>query len=325
MKASIIVPVYNVEDVLERCIDSILSQKYADFELILIDDGSTDKSGEICDRYGREDARVEVYHIANSGVSEARNVGISKAKGEYITFIDSDDYVDATFLENLIDEDYDFVRISYSIVDENGSYKDNAISKEEVYNRISNSDIIHLLKNGYLNGAVCKLYRRSVIESNRIAFDKKINFGEDTLFTVEYLLHIDSVVCKSCVGYCRVDYTTRSTLSNGYSFERIDMLKEANALICKALNDDGLLYERMIYPYSRGFNDIYKTDESFFWKWRNVKKLANDEIFINTIKMYPGCCVSNSIGEVIKNRKKMKLFLIHTYLFFRAKMRGSEV
>lgn len=93
-KISVIVPVYNVEKFLRRCIDSILAQTFTDFELLLIDDGSKDKSGEICDEYAAKDARIRVFHKQNGGVSSARNLGIDKAQGEWVYFVDSDDWIE---------------------------------------------------------------------------------------------------------------------------------------------------------------------------------------------------------------------------------------
>ena len=101
-KISVIVPVYNVEKYLPRCIDSILSQTFKDFELLLIDDGSPDNCGKICDEYAAKDRRVRVFHKPNGGVSSARNLGLDKACGEWITFIDSDDYVAVDYLEELV-------------------------------------------------------------------------------------------------------------------------------------------------------------------------------------------------------------------------------
>ena len=95
---SIIVPIYNAEQYLHRCIDSILHQNYTDFELLLIDDGSKDASGAICDEYAAKDTRVRVFHKENGGVSSARNLGLDNAQGEYITFCDADDYVDQEWL-----------------------------------------------------------------------------------------------------------------------------------------------------------------------------------------------------------------------------------
>ena len=98
---SVIVPVYNTEQYLHRCIDSILTQTYTDFELLLIDDGSKDKSGDICDEYALKDSRIRVFHKENGGVSSARNLGLDNAAGEWITFVDSDDWIIESYLMNL--------------------------------------------------------------------------------------------------------------------------------------------------------------------------------------------------------------------------------
>lgn len=108
---SIIVPVYNVENYLKKCVESILSQTFTDFELLLVDDGSTDSSGEMCDELKRLDERIKVIHKENGGLSSARNAGIDVAKGKYLTFVDSDDYIDTHMLEvlykNMVQEDAD--------------------------------------------------------------------------------------------------------------------------------------------------------------------------------------------------------------------------
>ena len=99
---SVIVPVYNAEKVLCRCVTSILHQSYSDFEVLLIDDGSSDSSGNICEQFSVEDCRVRVFHQVNGGVSSARNKGLSEARGEYLCFIDSDDWVDSDFFSLII-------------------------------------------------------------------------------------------------------------------------------------------------------------------------------------------------------------------------------
>ena len=101
-KVSIIVPVYKAEKYLNRCVDSILAQTFTDFELLLIDDGSPDRSGEICDEYAKKDSRIRVFHKKNGGVSSARNLGLDNVLGEYVTFVDSDDWVEPDFVETMI-------------------------------------------------------------------------------------------------------------------------------------------------------------------------------------------------------------------------------
>ena len=105
MKISVIVPVYNAENYLSRCVQSILSQNYKDFELLLVDDGSSDMSGSICDGFARLDARVKVWHQRNKGVSAARNQGMRMASGEWVTFVDADDMVDTDYLQNFVVDD----------------------------------------------------------------------------------------------------------------------------------------------------------------------------------------------------------------------------
>lgn len=123
---SVIIPVYNAQKYLDQCIRSVLDQTFTDFEIILVDDGSTDDSGEICDRYGRQDSRVKVFHKPNGGSSSARNIALSEARGSYIIFLDSDDYwyVDdslETLLNVALRENADIVRGEYKAVDENGA------------------------------------------------------------------------------------------------------------------------------------------------------------------------------------------------------------
>ena len=111
-KISIVVPLYNVENYLSRCIDSILCQKCSDFELLLVDDGSQDRSGQICDEYALKDNRIRVYHKKNGGVSSARNLGLEKANGEWICFVDADDYVKPDFLSSIqqyLEDDIDLM------------------------------------------------------------------------------------------------------------------------------------------------------------------------------------------------------------------------
>ena len=144
-KISVIVPVYNTEKYLDRCIQSILAQTYTDFELLLINDGSTDSSGAICDKYAKQDVRVRVFHKENGGASSARNMGLDNAKGEWVTFCDSDDTLKQNALECLS---------SYtdksSIVIANTSYKEQ-ISGDEYVRRLLECKIRCELWGGYIN------------------------------------------------------------------------------------------------------------------------------------------------------------------------------
>lgn len=187
---SIIIPVYNTEKYLDRCIQSVLAQTYTNWELLLIDDGSTDSSWAICDKYAEQDSRIKVFHKENGGVSSARNLGLDNAKGEWISFIDSDDWVANQYLEILHQNGlYDFVTGYWSILN-----CDSFCSKP-FYNQEFRKDGIRTfldINTGKLSYPVCRLYRRSIIKNNRLRFDTKIHFAEDALFNLSYIRYIQT-------------------------------------------------------------------------------------------------------------------------------------
>lgn len=137
---SIIIPVYNVEEFIDKCIKSVINQTYKDLEIILVDDGSPDNCGNICDKYAKEDQRIKVIHKENGGLSDARNIGIHNATGKYITFIDSDDYVELDYIEYLygLIQKYnvDISFCGYTVCYENRKHKTKALSKEYKYSKM---------------------------------------------------------------------------------------------------------------------------------------------------------------------------------------------
>lgn len=197
---SIIVPIYKVEKYIHRCIDSILAQSYTDFELLLIDDGSPDNCGVICDEYAVMDSRVRVFHKENGGVSSARNLGLDNAQGEWITFVDSDDWLETEFLERII-------AVSDTDLVVGGCNRTSGRNERLFDNRYDRSTVPNFL-NEYLTMLLLrtpwgKLYRRCLFEDNHIRFNTNIRFGEDTLVVFEYLCHCDSI---SSVAYCGYNY-----------------------------------------------------------------------------------------------------------------------
>lgn len=200
---SIIVPVYNVKKYLPKCIDSVINQTYTDWELILINDGSKDNSGIICDEYASKDERIKVIHKNNEGVSIARNSGIELAKGEYICFIDSDDWIEPTYLSDFrINEfkcDFYFSGALYDTYGKVYSYKKYnekfCRSKYEIRNDFFDQD---LLSNGYPWG---KLYRTQIIRENNLRFNENLTINEDHIFVFQYFLHINSLYITNAAGY----------------------------------------------------------------------------------------------------------------------------
>lgn len=201
---SVIVPVYNSEKYLHRCIDSILAQTYTDFELLLIDDGSTDSSGAICDEYAQKDKRVRVFHKENGGVSPARNMGLENAIGEWVTFVDSDDYTDSQWLKNYID----LICINQVDLVCQGFKTDKPLFKGLKTNSYGINfkgnvvDCIEtLFRNNILGFCWNKLFLNQIIETHNIRYNEKISLREDEIFVMQYLLYTKSCICTNKIGY----------------------------------------------------------------------------------------------------------------------------
>ena len=198
---SIVVPVYKVEPYLRRCVDSILAQTFKDFELILVDDGSPDNSGIICDEYAQKDTRVRIIHKENGGVSSARNAGIEIARGEWLCFVDGDDVIDPTYLgdfklESSINDLYiqGYKKVYNNEVKETHEFPK---SKEMSYIEI----LAFMEDERIINSPCCKLYDRAIIYNNNILFDSNTSYGEDHIFSLEYVAHASTAHYSTTSGY----------------------------------------------------------------------------------------------------------------------------
>lgn len=190
---TIIIPVYNTAPYLPDCLTSILGQTFSDFELLLINDGSTDGSGTICDEYAKKDHRIRVFHKGNGGVGSARNLGLDNARGEWIYFVDSDDELLPGGLQTLVDgrrDDVDIVgggyekyRLNGELLEAVGERITTTLSKEETLLIMSNKRPKYYSYLGYM---CLWMFRSSVIRSHHLRFDTSIRIKEDTLFLVQY-------------------------------------------------------------------------------------------------------------------------------------------
>lgn len=228
VKVSIIMPVYNSEKFLKKAVDSVLNQKFEDFELILVDDGSPDASGSICDEYAKKNSKVKVIHKANGGICSARNAGLDIAKGEYIGFCDNDDL----FLADLIKDNYllakqhdvdlmRYAKIKWIEKDDgriweiHAKIQDMFIEKKqfpEYYQNIRREDTVWTA-----------FYRRSIIEEFHIRFDEQFKYGsEDLNFNLQFLLHCERLGFNSKEYY---SWTQRESHSTSRKFQR-DYLKK---------------------------------------------------------------------------------------------------
>ena len=226
---SMIVPVYNSEKTLSRCIDSILNQTYRDFELILLNDGSTDTSGEICDAYAKRDSRVRVVHKENTGVSDTRNRGIDLARGEYLQFLDSADWItpDATalFVRTATEQQCDMVISQfYRVIGEHVSQK-GAIDEDGLMDRSTYANHMMQKPADFYYGVLWnKFYKRSIITEHRLRMDQSISWCEDFMFNLEYVRHTQTIYAMKVPVYYYVK-TKGSLVSQGMSMKKMIRMK----------------------------------------------------------------------------------------------------
>lgn len=205
MKISVIIPVYNAERYLEACLDSVMAQYFQDWECLLVNDGSTDLSGKICDRYSGIDTRFMAFHIGNSGVSVARNMGIKHARGEYVAFIDSDDTVERGYLMELY-EKITANRADLAVCGVRRVYPEGAevvcATEGVVSLGCGNFDgFVELTRKSLLYGACMKLYRSEIIKEKNIAFPVGVDFGEDLMFNFAYLEYASVLAVSEAPNY----------------------------------------------------------------------------------------------------------------------------
>ncbi len=229
---SVIVPVYNNEKYLCECLESIIAQTYHNIQIITVDDGSTDASGKILDQYAVKDRRIEVYHIQNSGVSTARNIGLKHVAGEYITFVDSDDALSLDMYDILLDQfmnknDVDIVHCGYEKKRLDGTSK-MILGSNQKYCFDRTEGMLHFIKGDLFTGALWnKIYRRSVLEN--LYFAENIKINEDILFNfyafkkARYTVLIDRPLYRY---YERNNASTKRTASRKKAFDCAAVAKE---------------------------------------------------------------------------------------------------
>lgn len=270
-KISVIVPVYNVEAYLERCVESILQQTYAHFELILINDGSTDSSGQICDHLASQYENIKVYHIENAGVSNARNMGIQLATGSWVTFIDSDDFVTQDYLATLASA-VEGVNVGFVIAPlhhiKNGIVTDipSHSGKTELWSTEETmKELLMTTRTSFF--PVAKLFKRDLLADEK--FNTNYHLAEDALFLTELLLktRCSCVFIDKPVYYYDHREGSATTSVNRYVFDTIEVYQQIIAQVSQAFPN--LKYElinRECWSYITVYDKIIFTSREEYQK-----------------------------------------------------------
>ena len=287
MKISVIVPIFNAEKNLEKCIDSLVNQTYSDLEIILIDDGSLDRSGKMCECYASKYAdKIKIIHQNNEGVSAARNKGIENATGDLIGFVDSDDYVDTDMFQKLSEKMYasEFVDMVMCGFRENGK-RENKVFENGILN--ATEALKYIVCKGCFKGYVWnKLFKKDVLARYKIRFSNKLHMCEDLVFCVEYLECARQVNLASEILY---NYENRVESISGRKFnvKRLSVLEAYDFLIsveCIKRNEKILneMQNRQIKHGLSLWNTIYRNKK--IKNRRNYLKLIKRRIKMSSFK-----------------------------------------
>lgn len=308
---SVIIPVYNADKYLSVCIDSVINQTYTDWELILINDGSSDKSGDICNLYAQNNTNIKVFHQPNKGVSAARNLGIKSANGLFIVFMDSDDWIDTDFLQKLIDAEIQ-TNSNWIISGYRSIYPGNRTKEYRNLNRSYNKSELGLLfaevdHRGIFFTNCGKLYSKVIITNNNIQFDENVSLGEDIRFNFAYLPHISTATTIDYIGY-NYRNTDNHSLIRRYQNNLYNLMIEVHTERCR------LAQQYQLYKINPGYkkhleyrlghiiyasiiNIYHGQHKAFHNRIHEIKMIVKNN---NEWKIEPKLCYSNIILFLIK-------------------------
>lgn len=311
---SIIIPIYNSGPTLICCLDSVINQSMSDWELLLVDDGSTDKSGEICDRYAVKDQRIKVFHKKNGGVSSARNVGLDYAKGEWVTFIDADDYVKEYYLANLWEHSQKQVElvISYAEI-HNGDGIEKELYPAKLVDDTNFESIFIENDMNWHTSPWSKLYKRSIIEKHNLRFCEGMHIGEDAVFLYSYMLYTNKIYISNDTDYCYFAYnegslTKRVNLLDSEILAYNKILEIVESLILKKSIKNSIALRNLnwlIASYQRRILNALYYNNLQKQKRLSILKETNWIYYINHI-------YSNSLKEKIL----ITLLKVHFYRLY---------
>lgn len=320
MKISVIIPVYNTETYLEECLDSIISQKFEDWECLLIDDGSTDRSSSLCNLYASQDSRFKVFHIVNSGVSAARNLGIAHASGTYITFIDSDDTVDKNYLSELYEAmrqvEAELIVCGMKLVRPSGTEINTANQGMVTIGDEDSDHFVELNRKFLLYGPVAKLYHLDIIKSNKIKFPSGLQYGEDLIFNFEYLKYVTNIFVIDAPGYNYRILSEGSLSSSIYSRDFSNNYTQWK-IICsffhkKKINSSNA----QIYLSNRLWGIAYDLVMSYELSVKEIKNALSTE-FMNDLRAFNKYTIT--IPSWLKITISRRFYLLMWFIQWRTK------
>lgn len=330
-KISVIVPVYNVERYIRRCVDSIINQTYRNLQIILVDDGSNDSSGQICDDYASRDPRIEVIHKKNAGLGFARNSGLGIATGKYVTFVDSDDYIADSMIEHLyqcliINNADTCIGGSTRVLKDGSQIKTHQQSKTNyISDEIKNELLVRMLGsqgNDYIEMSVWKvLFSKDIIDKYHIMFpSERVFISEDIIFDLDYYPQCHKVTMCDDNGYYYCD--NEGSLTNKYNPERFEkqvILFEELVKKTKKLGIYSIAEQRLINTlvsiarYSIKLEAFYTYLNGKKQTINNIKRICNNRVLLEYMPLLDKKNIKRSsqcVNWLITKKKAVLLYLV---------------
>lgn len=304
-KISIVVPIYNAEKFLDKCIQSVLNQSYQNFELILVNDGSTDNSLRIIEKYNKEE-RIKLINKKNTGVSDTRNIGIENATGNLMTFLDSDDYFDENYLYEMVTElnkhNCELVISGLTYRDENYRFIKKQLYTNKTTKIVLNDIIKEMVNTLYFSSCYKMLFKKNILEEKQIRFNTNLKYGEDTLFAYNLLKNCNSIFYINSTGYNYVQNSSsvlhKKDLNSiiKYMDDSVFLLSEFK----KEVEEQYIIPNRVLTKYNISLKKLCTNNEITFIKFKEINS--------NLIEKYN--LFNNVEIDKIKYESRINLFLI---------------
>lgn len=320
LKISIIIPIYNAEKYLKRCVNSINMQSFSNYEMILVNDGSIDNSATICDEFAKYDNRIRVFHKENGGVSSARNWGLDKAIGEYIMFVDSDDYMLPGMLEVMLStlESKKADLVVCGTTETGGGYWRPITDVDYSINQLK-ENFVSLLHTELLSPPWNKIYKKEIIGSNRFCED--ISFGEDLLFNIQYLEKCENIsFIKESPFYHEKE--NENSLVVKFNRNRLLDIEKVWVVVDRFSEDKEGLYSKYLRDLTVYIRQLLKTKQYLWSEKKNILEEWSSMALIKNLNLfnYKIYYLNWVLLLLLKNKQwKLANILVNLKSYFRVK------
>lgn len=314
-KISIIIPCYNIAHHIGRCIDSVLSQTFTDFELLLLNDGSKDETLTILEDYAQRNERIKVFTHSNHGVSYTRNRGIKNARGKYIMFIDGDDYVKPDYLEKHLEHAEEgvwvisgFVNVKDGIEKKNPNFK--AFLERYKDGNLNQKDVLKVLKYDSLNTPCLKIYQKEILVRQQVEFDEKVSYQEDLIFNLKYISFLKEVRLIDYFGYYYIEHSSSSSNKYHSDFQYTTLLFQSLVDLIRDNEDEEIVNEFIFHTNLRRIGNLFHQNSPLkkAEQRKEIKEIIASSFYEKCLSFIRVSRINPLLKMILKSRNERLIF-----------------